>query len=110
MFLVCITMPIFLVIASANASEDVLSKSRQANDRASEIREYINEKEKSILDRDAISRDLLQGSAKTNPQKNSKWTMAAGCSYCLNDNFDQENSILWRKSDWRNNGDVFLNI
>ena len=60
MLLVCITMPIFLVIASANASEDVLSKFRQANDRASEIREYINEKEKSILDRDTISRDLLQ--------------------------------------------------
>ena len=110
MLLVCITMPIFLVIASANASEDVLSKFRQANDRASEIQEYITEKEKSILNRDTISRDLLPGSAKTDPRKNSKETMAAGCPYCLNDNFDHENSILWRKSDWRNNGDVFLNI
>ena len=110
MLLVCITMPILLVIASANDSEDLLSKSRQANDRASEIREFINEKEKSILDRDIISREGLLESDELDSQKNSRGPIVTNCPYCLNDNFDQENSVLWRKSDWRNNGDVFLNI
>ena len=110
MLLMCMIMPIFLVIASANAPEGPLSKSRQANDRVSEIEEYINEKENSILNLDTISNEEGLGSDELDSQKNINGPIVANCPYCLNDNFDQENSILWRKSDWRNNGDVFLNI
>lgn len=108
--LMCMIIPIFLVIASANAPEGLLSKSRQANDRVSEIQEYINEKENLILNRDTISSEEGLGSAELDSKININGPIVTNCPYCLNDNFDQENSILWRKSDWRNNGDVFLNI
>ena len=44
MLLLCVVIPAFLIITSANASEEQLRESQYTHDRASDILKYIYEK------------------------------------------------------------------